>query len=124
MLRTSQAAFEGLLELGEVVGDEGQAVGGLQLIKKGALVVAELVAAGFDFDADKDAVVFAEADDIGDAAAALGVDVPADFGGFSVSSRHQPGAKPGATNKKSHSRYREWLLSAPSWARMLGGSGA
>ena len=28
-----------------------------------------------------------------------------------------PGAKPGATNKKSHSRYREWLFSAPSWAR-------
>ena len=28
-----------------------------------------------------------------------------------------PGAKPGATNKKGHSRRRKWPFGAPSWAR-------
>lgn len=40
-----------------------------------------MVAAGFDFDADKHAVALAKADNVGDAAAALGVEaVAAGFG--------------------------------------------
>ena len=49
---------------GLFIGDEGQAVGSSQLIQEGALVVAELVAAGFDFDTDEHAVGVAEADDV------------------------------------------------------------
>jgi hypothetical protein len=50
-LTVEATALERLLKLGEVEGDEGEAVGGSQLIEEGALVVAELVAAGFDLDA-------------------------------------------------------------------------
>lgn len=52
--------LERLLKLGKAVGDEGQAVGGFQLIDKLLLVRAELVAASFDFDADKYAVALAK----------------------------------------------------------------
>ena len=62
------AGFKRLLELGEVVGNEGQAVSSSQLIQEGALVVAKLVAAGFDFDADEHTVAVAEADDVGEQA--------------------------------------------------------
>ena len=41
MLRTGQAAFEGLLELGKAVGHEGQAMGRFEFVKECALVVAK-----------------------------------------------------------------------------------
>jgi len=41
----------------------------------------ELVAVSFDFGADKEAVTVAKIEDVGDAAAASGVDAPAGFGG-------------------------------------------
>ena len=37
--------------------------------------------------------------------------------GFCANSWTSTNPTPGATNKKSHSRYRKWLFSAPSWAR-------
>ena len=62
------------------MGDEGQAVGSFKLGEESALVVAELVAAGFYFDTDEDAVVVAEADDGGDSPPPLRIYPPAGFG--------------------------------------------
>ena len=71
------AALERLLELVERVSDEGQAAGRFQLVEEKSLVVAQLVAAGFDFHADEHGVGLAETDDVGYAAAGLRINLVA-----------------------------------------------
>ena len=88
------APFEGMHKTGKAVGDEGQAAGGPQLVKELGLLGAGAVGAGFDFDAEKQGVGAAEAQNIGYAAPAVGMRTPlVGFGVIFPSVGLAPGAE-------------------------------